>query len=70
MDVCGGNPAMLAAATGESVTFSMVVSLDVPAFKLAEAELLDRLARVNARICLSSAAAAAIKLAKLSRCDC
>ena len=27
IDVCGGKPAMLAAATGESVTFSMVVSL-------------------------------------------
>lgn len=57
---------MLAAATGDSVTFSIVVSPE-PAPRL---ELLDRLLRDNARNCFSSAAAAAaIKLAKSSRCD-
>lgn len=65
MDVCGGKPAMLAAATGDNVTFSIVVSPEPdPMF-----ELLDRLLRVNARNCFSSATAAAIKLAKSSRCD-
>lgn len=69
IDVCGGSPAMLAAATGDRVTFSMVVSFEVPALILAAFEL-DRLARVNALYCFSSAAAAAIKLAKPSRLDC
>lgn len=70
IDVCGGRPAMLAAATGESVTFSMVVSFDVPVFRLAAVELLDRLARVNALNCFSSATAAAMRFARPSRCDC
>lgn len=58
---------MLAAATGESVTLSMVVS---GAFKLELFEL-ERLLRVNARSCFSSAATAAIRLAVTSsRCCC
>lgn len=66
MDVCGGNPAMLAAATGESVTLSIVVS--VPAVRLELLEL-ERLLRVNALNCFSSAATAAIRLAvNSSRC--
>lgn len=66
IDVCGGNPAILAAATGESVTLSMPES--APAFKLELFEL-ERLLRVSPRICFSSAATAAIKLAVISsRC--
>lgn len=67
MDVCGGRPAILAAATGDKVTFSIVVSFVLALELLPAPEL--RLRDDIERKCLSSpdaAAAAAIKCANSS----